>query len=333
MPLESTAYVTPASTTPPVVVVCLQTFNQKDYVEQALRSLLFQKTNFSYQILVHDDASTDGTAEILRDYYKRYPEQIRLILQAENQYSQDKKILGQMMAPYIDADYVALNEGDDYWLSPDKLQIQYDYMSQNPDCSMCCHAAEMVDEGANRTIGFQRGDLSKKSGAHDFTMSELIWSGSRIPTNSFFFKAELIRDGFPDFYNKCGVGDYPMSLYFGHQGRVHFIDQVLTAYRVNAKGSWSVKTILDPAKHAASNRDLIAMLDRFDQWSGGTYTAELEAKKDELQFEIYLKLHDYKSIKLPPYRKYYRRLAWSNRLRFQLAARCPWLYRLRQKLR
>ena len=97
-----------------LVSVCVITFNQKAYIQQALDSILSQKTNFDYEILIHDDCSTDGTIEILKKYKEKYPDTIKLLLEEENQYSNGEKIT-PFFIPYIRGKYCILNEGDDYW--------------------------------------------------------------------------------------------------------------------------------------------------------------------------------------------------------------------------
>lgn len=115
-----------------MVTVFLITYNHAPYIRQTMDAILNQKINFKMQLLVHDDASTDGTGEIIREYAERFPDIVTMIIQHENKYQ--KNIAVDLEAvPYIYGKYVALCEGDDYWPVADKLQKQVDYMEQHPD--------------------------------------------------------------------------------------------------------------------------------------------------------------------------------------------------------
>ena len=116
------------------VSICCITFNQEEYISDALDSFLMQKTNFKYEIIIHDDASTDNTVKILKEYKQKYPDIIKLILQENNQYSLGEKV--SVNAYNITTGkYIAICEGDDYLTDENKLQIQVDYLEGNKDCT------------------------------------------------------------------------------------------------------------------------------------------------------------------------------------------------------
>ncbi len=130
---------------PKVTIVCTA-FNQKDFIAQALDGFVMQKTNFPFEVIVHDDASTDGTTDIIREYEKKYPDIIKPIYQKENQFSQGKDILIDCILDYIRGEYVAMNEGDDYWIDENKLQRQVDFLDANPDFTVCFHPVKVIWE-------------------------------------------------------------------------------------------------------------------------------------------------------------------------------------------
>ena len=129
-----------------VSVVCT-TFNHAEYIRQALDSFLIQETTFPYEIIVHDDASTDGTADIVREYQRDHPDKIRAILQSENQYSRGGFKPSFYAAKQSSGAYIALCEGDDYWSSPQKLQLQVEAMEKHPEIEFSFHNAMICQDG------------------------------------------------------------------------------------------------------------------------------------------------------------------------------------------
>lgn len=131
-----------------MVSICCITYNQASYIRDALEGFVNQKTDFAYEVLIHDDASTDGTADIIREYADRYPDLIFPILQTENQYSKGlTNVSGTFNFPRARGKYIAMCEGDDYWTDDRKLQKQVDYLEANPGCSLCFHSAKVEVQG------------------------------------------------------------------------------------------------------------------------------------------------------------------------------------------
>ncbi len=121
------------SSGPPLASICTLTFNHADYLRQALDSLLEQVTDFPFEILIHDDASTDGTTEIVREYAAAYPAIVRTVIQEENQYSQTGILIAEkFLYPIAHGEFIAICEGDDYWDDAAKLQKQVDFLRENP---------------------------------------------------------------------------------------------------------------------------------------------------------------------------------------------------------
>ena len=116
-----------------MVSICCLAYNHGKKEKKTLDSILEQKTNFKYEILIHDDASTDHSAEIIREYEEKYPEIIKPIYQTVNQYSQDVSITPTIQVPRAKGKYIAICEGDDFWIDPLKLQKQFDFLEQNPE--------------------------------------------------------------------------------------------------------------------------------------------------------------------------------------------------------
>ena len=129
----------------PVVSICSITYNHANYIRDTIESFLMQKTNVPIEIIIHDDASTDGTTEIIKEYSIKFPNIIIPIIQTENQYSKGVRgIAARFTFPRARGKYIALCEGDDYWTDPYKLQKQVDFLEANPDCSLCFHASKLI---------------------------------------------------------------------------------------------------------------------------------------------------------------------------------------------
>lgn len=116
-----------------VSIIC-DVYNHEPYLRLCLDGFIFQKTNFPFEVLIHDDASTDNSASIIIEYTKKYPDIFKPIIQKENQYSKKVGIWKTFQFPRVSGKYVAFCEGDDYWIDPLKLQKQVDYLETHPEC-------------------------------------------------------------------------------------------------------------------------------------------------------------------------------------------------------
>jgi len=121
---------------PVVSIICLA-YNHEKYIRQALEGFVMQQTDFPFEIVVHDDASTDQTAAIIKEYASKYPNLFRPIYQTENQYRLEKGRVTKIVYHAAKGKYIALCEGDDYWTDPLKLQKQVDFLEEHPDISLC----------------------------------------------------------------------------------------------------------------------------------------------------------------------------------------------------
>ena len=129
-----------------VSIQCL-TYNHALYIRQCLDGFVMQKTNFRFEAIVHDDASTDGTQDIIREYEKKYPDIIKPIYQKENQYSKGiPGFITNLVSSKCKGKYIAICEGDDYWIDPNKLQMQVDFLESHPEYSMCFHDVDIKAE-------------------------------------------------------------------------------------------------------------------------------------------------------------------------------------------
>lgn len=212
-----------------VVSISCIAYNQSPYIEQCLDGMLHQKTNFAFEILIHDDCSTDETTSLIQKYEKQYPEIIKPVYESENQY-QNGKPSGSVVwnFPRAKGKYIALCEGDDYWIDENKLQMQVDFLEQNSEYGLCYTCAKEFLQNKHR---FSR----KKFGSYVDSFEDLLIKGNRIPTLTVCAKKELIMqyvDEIKPQEKKWLMGDYPMWLYIALKSKVQFFNKETSVYRV-----------------------------------------------------------------------------------------------------
>ena len=256
-----------------VTVYCLA-YNHEKYIGQCLDSLVNQKVSFPYQIIVHDDASTDGTRAIIEDYVKKYPEIIRPIYEKENQYSKKTGIVKNIIAPLVIGKYVAVCEGDDYWISSEKLQKQYDVMEAHPQCGLCLHRTKEVTEtGADTGL-----EYPKQVYETGILKAEDLFNSIEprmFHTTSFFFRGDAWRAYYKDtpVYRKvCHVGDVPYLLYFGSNYQTYQINEVMSCYRRGGLSSFTNKRFeVNEARLLQHHNSITNTYRLFDQETNGVY--------------------------------------------------------------
>lgn len=132
---------------PVIVSIQCMVFNHEPYLRDCLNGFVMQKTNFRFEAIVHDDCSTDNSADIIREYAEKYPEIIKPIFEKENQYSKHDGSIEKVTDKFIKGKYIAKCEGDDYWTDPFKLQKQVDFLEEHPDYSVCTHNFRVLKDG------------------------------------------------------------------------------------------------------------------------------------------------------------------------------------------
>lgn len=225
--------------TNPTVSVKCTTFNHALYIEDAIKSFLSQITDFPIEIWIHDDASTDGTSEIINKYCSLYPKIINAICQTENQYSKGVKV-GRLLGKYCKGEYIALCEGDDYWVGSDKLANQLEAMKRNPSCDLCIHPGIMLDVRNN--VSYKKYWHGNKEKVID--VAPIAASLSQFaPTASYFYKRTAYEE-LPEWLvnsKKLPFGDYFVETVIGKNG-VIYIPHYSCVYRRNVAGSYTVRT-------------------------------------------------------------------------------------------
>lgn len=220
----------------PLVSIRCMVYNHEPYLRQCLDGFVMQKTTFPFEAIVHDDASTDGSAAIIREYAEKYPEIIKPIYETENQYSKHDGSLRRIMdaAMHPNSKYVALCEGDDYWTDPEKLQLQVDFLESHPEYTMCFHRARTVDFETGEDNNAFPGKEFLSIQFRDYESTELFTNWT-VPTASMLYKKEC--QFYPINYRyKHLYGDIIRVLSCAEMGKVRGIDRVMSVYNIHSDG-------------------------------------------------------------------------------------------------
>lgn len=210
-----------------VSVYCC-TYNHEKYIRDALEGFFMQKTDFEWKLVIHDDASTDRTQDIIREYIDKYSGKIVSILQTENQYSQGIDI-NKIMSKYLKGKYIATCEGDDYWTDPYKLQKQYDFLQQNPEFSGCYHnIVELNNEGEQVTSK----EFPYKE---EFEIEKKINAKLQGQTASAFYRnifMLLSEEQKQKFFECKANGDRKIAVTLSYLGKIKYLKDYMAAHRV-----------------------------------------------------------------------------------------------------
>lgn len=227
----------------PLVSICCLTYNHEHYIEQCLEGFLMQKVDFPVEILIHDDASTDKTVEIIRKYESKYPEIIKPIYQSENQYSKGIGVTRVHQFPRAHGKYIALCEGDDYWTDPYKLQKQTDLLEANPSISLCVGGYLRYEEETGEKIEVIKKikNVENINGGYFFSLDDLS-QGWLTKTLTAFFKKEILSRIDITYY-KYGRDIQLFYHILKEGGKGFYFNSILGVYRVHKGGINSLKNI------------------------------------------------------------------------------------------
>ncbi len=212
------------------VRVILVTYNHEKWVAQAINSLLMQKANFEYEIVIVEDCSTDSTRDIVMDFQQRYPERIHLVLSEKNSEVRTNFAKAFLASP---SQYVVRLDGDDYWTSPHKLQMQADFLDAHPECAICFHNVMRLYEDGSQEPKYGVNHYPKKISTLEDLLARKVFPG---PTP--MLRAGLFSE-FPGWYYTSPVGDRPLYILCAQHGKIGYIDEVLAVYRIHSGGMWS----------------------------------------------------------------------------------------------
>lgn len=216
--------------------VCCITYKQEQYIAQAIDSFLMQKTTFPFEIIIGEDCGGDGTLSILYEYQKRYPKLIKIITSEQN-VGANANLLRVFNAAR--GDYIAVCEGDDYWIDALKLKKQYDYLCSMPNVHICFTAAKTIDPNGRSGIIANYANINKL-----IPLSRVVRGGGALmPTASIFLNKSIVSK-IPDWFETAPVGDIYLQIIASINAGAAYLPDVTTVYRLNSMGSWSESNLI-----------------------------------------------------------------------------------------
>ena len=296
-----------------VSVVCI-TYNQGIYVDEMLKSIVNQKTNFEYEILIHDDASSDDTQKIIIEYANRYPQLVKPILQKENQYSRGINPNIEYNYPRVRGKYIAYCEGDDFWKDPNKLQKQYDAMEKNCNCSLCVHDVQCIyQDGKEAEMKFP--PVLLKEGiifSDEYMRLELKDVGWLFQTSCYFIRSDVIRKFVKQYSNNYPVGDLALVLFSLQYGNCYYLNDTMSCYRLNSGGYMS--KLVDRDKRILHCKEMVEGHLDFDQRTNGRYHDYFDYAIRNKEIEIMMLEKKYKDIFQPKYRIVMKKMSMRKKM-------------------
>ncbi len=255
----------------PLVSIKCTVYNQEPYLRQCLDGFVMQKTNFPFEAIVHDDASTDKSADIIREYAEKYPDIIKPIYETENQYSKHDGSLDRIIDKQIRGKYIAYCEGDDYWIDPYKLQKQVDYMEEHPECGLIHTQVKQYNQN-------ERLLKSQISGFDSSDFDHLIIQNT-IVTLTTLFRSDLYfqyRNEIKPEKKNWKMADMPMWLYYSHESKVHFIPEVTGVYRILQESAYHSSNVEKMISMSLSSYDICKFY--IDKYKKGYLLPAVKAK-------------------------------------------------------
>lgn len=291
-----------------LVRVNCMTYNQTKYIREALDSFCMQETNFPFICTIIDDASTDGEPELLKSYLQEYFNMDDKEVVRREDYDTHSLIYAQHREnkncyfavillkfnhhsirkskhPYVEewkiSTYCAPCEGDDYWTSPYKLQRQVDFMESHPNHSLCFHACYFLFNS-----GEKKNQVPYKDDVEEVPMKDIILGGGGfMATNSMLYLQELSLKRW-EWARGCPVGDGPTMLTLASLGKVGYINEVMSCYRVASEGSWTQRILQDKKNSKDHFNKIQQSWKNFDKWTDYKYHSIIKKKirKNKIHF-------------------------------------------------
>ena len=267
-----------------VSVLCT-TYNQSRYLRKALDSILSQVTDYSFEVIIHDDASNDRTQSIIKSYIQEYPSIVKGLFEDENQYSKGVDFFYPLVTDVARGKYIALCEGDDFWIDDMKLQRQWEALEVHPECDMCACCGIVVAEDGETEVG----EIRPADRDCILSAEQVIKGGGQyMITAGLFFRRSLFAQK-QNFENILSL-DYVYQIKGSLCGGIYYIDRKMAAYRRYSEGSWTNNVLMQPQKlkeHWIKETQMLQALDR--DTNGKYHDVIVERLRAYVPFEQQLK--------------------------------------------
>lgn len=271
----------------PKVSIFVMVYNHEKFLIDCLDGLLQQKCNFIYDIVIGEDCSSDKSRTIISNYNEKYPGKFKLLFHEANIGAKKNQ---ELVLKKCTGKYIAICEGDDYWTDPYKLQKQVDYLEQNKDCSLCFHASRNIINNNTNKILIQRPRVFTSDFKYNMKHA-ILFDGGLMATNSMVFLREHISE-IPQWVINAPIGDWPLTLLLASKGKIGYINDAMSVYRVMAEGSWS-KSMKNRSRAIHHYKLLLKMLSDFDLWTEHKYSFYVFLKKMYYKIIVLLKFQTF----------------------------------------
>lgn len=262
----------------PIVSVLLNTYNHAEFIEEALGSVLMQEVKFSFEVVIGDDASADGTSKVIDRYQREYPDKIKILRSTENlgKYTGSGRLNAIRGLNACRGKYIALCEGDDYWTDPLKLQKQVDYLETHPEVAGCFGDCIIVNDSGE---GIEMNPFWIESYDSSYDQASCLTTlKSSYGTATLMFHSSVIKKKIPEYFLKAG-SDFLLDLVITEYGTLNYLPGITSAYRIHDGGSWQGTKASDNALSMLNRMCLLYLDESFrkrhnlaldsslDQWS------------------------------------------------------------------
>ena len=319
----------PVGETVVVSVICL-CFNHAKYLRRCFEGFLKQKVNFNVEILVHDDASTDDSQKIIREYERKYGNIFIGLFESYNQYCKGINIETDIMSKHIKGKYVAFCEGDDYWDDPYKLFKQVKALENNSNINFVVHKVKCVDLDGKLLRNIPN-DINKTAVLDRKEIVPKIIESYMFHTTSYFFKAiDYLHycKNKPAFAKKMTVGDYPLQLYFSNLGKTLYINECMSTHVDNVPDSWTRKMRTDNNELQEQHSiNMIESLELFDEYTNHEFHESFNKRLDSTTMHNLYKNKKYREIlSNKKYSKLLKKYDYHSYITINLMVKHPKIY-------
>ncbi len=319
-----------------ISVVCLA-YNHERYIEKCLEGFISQKTDFAYEVFVHDDASTDNTVKIIERYAEKYPEIIKPYYEKENQYSKWKKIssiTSNIILTLVKSEYIAFCEGDDYWIDENKLQDQVDALERFPQCHMCVCRTRVVHESGEATKRLMP-KMMIPSGLIDSKKFLEYCLDETFHTSGLVMRAAYMKEYYKHntyFARNCPVEDIPYRLYFASLGPVFNLSNIMSCYRSGSVSSVQKITSSTLSNKIEMHKKMIETYRNYDEFTKYQYSDYCRINILRNEFGILYCEGKYRSLLDPKYRNVFKYMNFKRKTDIVVSAFFPLLAKKIKKI-